>query len=449
MNITPLLKAQMETDISVCESYADRNGSEALYTELVARYIVLDPHFKDGLSNNGKAATLGYEFDFRPELRAIASKLKMYLLMEEDVDNSCSIPSKKIEEFITRGEKIGKEEYHPAEGTFPLSYISGPQYEVWMNDIYTFANRNLKEHPLYDSIKKAFIHRNRISSAYSEMMGYLNTLNSDKEYWNNKSKGESIMSSYVRKTIEDLLEEDIERCKQYIEQPEDEIAGRKLYTEITGKYDGIISGFGNGLYQYYGDQHFYDPEIDRDTLVHNLTLLCQKMTAYLAIKYSSDKKTPVQMTGIVKSNKVFIVHGHDNEAKQEVARTLERGGFEAIILDEQPDAGRTIIEKIEEFSDTGYAVVLYTECDKGRDKNTPPDQEKNRARQNVVFEHGYLMGKLGRSHVSALVKGDIETPSDINGVVYITMDKNGAWKMRLAKNMQEVGLLADMNILCR
>lgn len=149
------------------------------------------------------------------------------------------------------------------------------------------------------------------------------------------------------------------------------------------------------------------------------------------------------------NNKVFIVHGHDNEAKLETARTLTNGGFEPIILHEQPDSGRTIIEKIERFADVCYAVVLYTECDLGRDKNDSVDDERFRARQNVVFEHGYLIGKLGRDRVTALVKGNVETPGDISGVVYTEMDKAGAWKMQLARNMQDVGLDIDMNTFLR
>lgn len=70
----------------------------------------------------------------------------------------------------------------------------------------------------------------------------------------------------------------------------------------------------------------------------------------------------------VMSNKIFIVHGHDNDAKLNMARALEKAGFEAIILHEQPDAGRTIIEKFENYADVSFAVILYTECDLGRDK---------------------------------------------------------------------------------
>jgi predicted nucleotide-binding protein len=138
--------------------------------------------------------------------------------------------------------------------------------------------------------------------------------------------------------------------------------------------------------------------------------------------------------------KVFIVHGRDNEAKQEVSRFIEKIGLEAIILHEQASSGMTIIEKIEHYSnDADFALVLYTGCDHGRgvhESNMPP---KNRARQNVVFEHGYLMAKLGRENVCSLAKGDIETPNDISGVVYVTLDEYGAWKSEVSKELKTCG----------
>lgn len=138
--------------------------------------------------------------------------------------------------------------------------------------------------------------------------------------------------------------------------------------------------------------------------------------------------------------KVFIVHGRDNEAKQEVSRFIEKLGLEAIILHEQASSGMTIIEKIEHYSnDADFALVLYTACDHGRGVHESKIAPKNRARQNVVFEHGYLMAKLGRENVLSLVKGDIETPNDISGVVYVALDEYGAWKTEVAKELKACG----------
>ncbi|MBL8350965.1 MAG: nucleotide-binding protein [Burkholderiaceae bacterium] len=138
--------------------------------------------------------------------------------------------------------------------------------------------------------------------------------------------------------------------------------------------------------------------------------------------------------------KVFIVHGHDNEVKQEVARFLEQLNIEPIILHEQASAGMTIIEKIEHYSnDADFALVLYTPCDRGRGALETKVPARNRARQNVVFEHGYLMAKFGRENVCALVKGDIEIPNDTSGVVYVDLDARGAWRIEVTKELKGAG----------
>lgn len=147
-----------------------------------------------------------------------------------------------------------------------------------------------------------------------------------------------------------------------------------------------------------------------------------------------------------KGSKIFIVHGHDDLAKIETARFINKVGLEEVILHEQASQGNTIIEKIEEYSDVGFAIVLYTACDLGSTVSDP--ENKNlRARQNVVFEHGYFVAKLDRKNVCALVKGNVEKPSDISGVVYIEMDELGAWKYSLAKEMKASGYEIDLNKL--
>ncbi len=143
--------------------------------------------------------------------------------------------------------------------------------------------------------------------------------------------------------------------------------------------------------------------------------------------------------------KVFIVHGHDDSMKLDIARFLEKLKLEPIILHEQANSGLTIIEKIEKYSDVGYAIVLYSPCDVGA-KNTEGEKPRLRARQNVVFEHGYLISKLGRNKVSALVKDDIEKPGDISGVVYVDYDDNN-WTIKIAKELRECGYSIDLNLL--
>ena len=139
---------------------------------------------------------------------------------------------------------------------------------------------------------------------------------------------------------------------------------------------------------------------------------------------------------MVTSNKVFIVHGHDDEAILKIENFIRKIGLDPIILRDQASMGKTIIEKIEEYANVGFAIVLYTRCDEMKDG-------KFRARQNVVFEHGYLIGKLKRNRVVALVKDEVEVPGDISGVVYISLDPNDGWKLKLIKELQAAGYEID------
>ena len=122
------------------------------------------------------------------------------------------------------------------------------------------------------------------------------------------------------------------------------------------------------------------------------------------------------------SNKVFVVHGHDQALKTDVERFLHEIGLSPIVLHREVDQGATIIEKFEKHSDVGYAIILLTPDD----VSYPVDQIKvqesvrkveYRARPNVIFEFGYFVGKLGRSNVCCLHKGDVVVPSDLDGLI--------------------------------
>ena len=143
---------------------------------------------------------------------------------------------------------------------------------------------------------------------------------------------------------------------------------------------------------------------------------------------------------------VFIVHGHDKAAKETVARFVEKLGLHATILHEQPNAGRTIIEKFEDYSNVGFAVVLLTSDDIGFSQNKSEEKEP-RARQNVIFELGYFVSKLGRNRVCVLHKEDVEIPSDFQGVLYVRMDSDDGWQLKLAKEIKNAGIEVDLNKL--
>lgn len=145
------------------------------------------------------------------------------------------------------------------------------------------------------------------------------------------------------------------------------------------------------------------------------------------------------------SRKVFIVHGHDEGAREMVARFLERLGFQSIILHEQANQGRTVIEKVEAHGEVGFAVVLLTPDDEGCARGATPEP---RARQNVLLELGYFLGRLGRAKVCALKRGTLEIPSDFAGIVWESMDGDG-WKQALGRELQAAGHDIDWNKVMR
>lgn len=144
------------------------------------------------------------------------------------------------------------------------------------------------------------------------------------------------------------------------------------------------------------------------------------------------------------SNNVFIVHGHDEQAKESSARFIEKLGLNAVILHEQANEGQTIIEKLEKHTDAAYAVVLFTPDDVGA-SSASPENLQPRARQNVLVELGYMAAKIGRNRVCVLRKGNVEIPSDFLGVLYIDIDAAGAWRLTLAKELKVAGLKVDLN----
>ena len=145
------------------------------------------------------------------------------------------------------------------------------------------------------------------------------------------------------------------------------------------------------------------------------------------------------------NNKIFIVHGRNELFKNQVARFLEKQNLEAIILHEQSNGGKTIIEKFEKNSDVGFAVVILSADDEGKLKG---DKDlKLRARQNVVLELGYFIGKLGRDRVCLLQEPGVESPSDILSVVYEELDQHGKWQLGLAKELTAAGYKLDLNKL--
>lgn len=181
----------------------------------------------------------------------------------------------------------------------------------------------------------------------------------------------------------------------------------------------------------------------------NIMKNVNSVTRQVIVPFNRDYKTYVLTQGqtvpkLVRplTNRIFVVHGHDGEARETVARYLERIGFEAVILHEQANRSRTIIEKIEANRDVSFAVILLTPDDEGCAKGGTLEP---RARQNVLLELGYFMAHLGRENICALKRGTVEIPSDFAGVVWEPMDDTGGWKSALARELEAAGHVIDWN----
>jgi len=145
------------------------------------------------------------------------------------------------------------------------------------------------------------------------------------------------------------------------------------------------------------------------------------------------------------SRRIFIVHGHDHHFKDFLVSLLQELDFFPVVLQDEPSRSLTIIEKLERDTEkVGFAFVLYTPDDLG---HLPDEPECPRARQNVVFEHGLLIGLMGRDRTCAIVKGDLEIPSDIQGMVYEKIEDIKTEALKVAKVLKQAGYKVDASRL--
>lgn len=223
---------------------------------------------------------------------------------------------------------------------------------------------------------------------------------------------------------------------------------KRLFDNFTIANEYVSSSFAYaylGSYTFHGEVNNFRQEIGRkitklESILERLDLIPELNSPSTKPLVSANQTIPI-------TNDVFIVHGQDEGTKETVARFLSKFDLNPIILHEQANAGKTIIEKFESHaSSVGCAVVLMTPDDIGYIKDKV-DQAKPRARQNVIFELGYFIGKLSRKNVFALYSEGVELPSDYQGVLFIPLDKGGVWKLQLAKELKNAGLYIDMNKL--
>jgi predicted nucleotide-binding protein len=205
----------------------------------------------------------------------------------------------------------------------------------------------------------------------------------------------------------------------------------------------LSAGRHNQMYPYntpdavieaHGRQNLLDAANMLDSCIEQLQLL-----APIA---AESAEAAARHPGI--DNSVFVVHGRDEGKKEAVAPFLSTLDLEPVILHEQANLGRTLIEKFEAHADVSFAVVILTGDDSGS-SNAHPEAVRLRGRQNVVFKLGYFVGRLGRKRVCTLYGEGVEIPSDFTGIVYVPLDAAGAWRTLLARELKAAGFAIDMN----
>ena len=218
----------------------------------------------------------------------------------------------------------------------------------------------------------------------------------------------------------------------------------KVNYDNANSFGGIMSL--GGVYDDSPQKKLKDLKEDVESKIIVLEKLIEKVDLLKSEVEENTSTKPVSVKVDYSSNKnVFIVHGHNVTVFQSVARTIEKLGLIPIILHEQPNAGKTIIEKFEANSEVGFAIILLTDDDEGKAK-TEIDLKK-RARQNVVLELGYFIGKLGRDRVLPLFSEGVELPSDIHGLLYVPIDKADTWKFAMVRELKAAKYEVDANKL--
>jgi predicted nucleotide-binding protein len=164
----------------------------------------------------------------------------------------------------------------------------------------------------------------------------------------------------------------------------------------------------------------------------------------LAYLNETDEKQTKQETSI-DTKKIFIVHGRDEGVKAQISSLLLKMNLEPIILHQEANEGQTLIEKFEKHADVRAAIILFTCDDVGKYKDD--SKEEKRPRQNVIFEAGYFMGKLGRKHTIILAENGLNIQSDLQGYIYIPLDEHQRWHFEVARELKVLGFTIDMNKL--
>lgn len=188
---------------------------------------------------------------------------------------------------------------------------------------------------------------------------------------------------------------------------------------------------------FYGEDEFKkDWTLNRDRVFNLLEAMLKEIEVFGLFRLADYACVHHEI-----SKRVFISHGHDAEMREDTEAFIKQVGLEPVILEDRPSEGRTVIEKLEHYSDVSFALILFSPDDLAYSRRGLPSEAKPRARQNVVLELGYFLAKIGRSNVLVLQQASegFQKPSVIEGVMYVPYDESGQWKRSVAAELQARG----------
>jgi len=183
------------------------------------------------------------------------------------------------------------------------------------------------------------------------------------------------------------------------------------------------------------------PQLDGSPVAIDFLSKVEGVTALLTTVEDVLKTVIIRKAKALPLSKVFIVHGHDTETLEQIREFLLGIEIKPIILFEEADQGDTIIEKLERCCrEADFAIVLFTPDDFGYSKENLTEV-RPRARQNVIFELGFMVARLGRRRVRVLYQHGVEIPTDFMGVLYVEMDTSGKWRANLMRELEDTGII--------
>ena len=212
-------------------------------------------------------------------------------------------------------------------------------------------------------------------------------------------------------------------------------------TEPSEEFDRSSPVWIGGFHSVF--ERLHDHNDDVQSRVRRLISLRERLELF-ADPGSGQRVEPPVPSGAGATTAVFIVHGRDEALRERVARFLEKLDLNPVILNERANQGDTLIEKLDRHSMVKFAVVLATPDDEGR-LRADGEALTPRARENVVFELGYFIGKLGRSGVSVIGDPAVANFSDFRGMVTIHDGSAESWQVPLARELRAAGFEFDMN----